>query len=103
MRDRLPALLTGLCLGGGAMLAPAAAPAAVGIDITVAPPAPMVEVVPAPRPGFVWAPGYWAWRGNAHVWIAGRWIPARPGYYWVPDRWVLRGGYWHYHPGHWVR
>ena len=31
------------------------------VDIQVAPPPPQVDVVPAPRPGFVWAPGYWAW------------------------------------------
>ncbi len=103
MRDRLPAFLISLCLSVGAMLACGAAPAAVGIDIQVAPPAPMVEVVPAPRPGFVWAPGFWEWRGTAHVWVPGRWIAARPGFYWVPDRWVLRGGYWHYYPGHWAR
>ena len=22
-------------------------------------------------PGYVWVNGYWGWRGNAHVWVAG--------------------------------
>ena len=38
------------------------------VDIDVAPPAPREEVVPAPRVGFVWAPGYWNWDGHKHVW-----------------------------------
>src|SRR5206468_6316324 len=75
--------------------------------IEVAPPPPQVEVVPAPRPGYVWAPGYWAWEGGRHVWVAGRWIPVHRGYYWVPDRWVEyrgpRGPHWHFEPGHWER
>ena len=103
MKDRLHALLMSLCIAGGALLVPVAAPAGVDIDIAIAPPVPRVEVVPAPRLGFVWAPGYWEWRGNAHVWIGGRWITARPGYYWVPDRWEQHGPHWHHYPGHWAR
>jgi hypothetical protein len=95
------AFIMSLCIAGSAMLAPVIASAAVGVDITVAPPAPQVEVVPEPRAGFVWAPGYWEWRGGAHVWIPGRWLGERHGYHWVPDRWEQRGDHWHHWRGHW--
>ncbi len=75
--------------------------------IEIAPPLPPVYVAPSPRPGFVWAPGYWAWDGRSYLWVEGHWMKARPGYYWVPDGWEHhveeRGEHWHYAPGHWKR
>ena len=56
-----------------------AASAAPYVDIRVGPPPPRVEVVPASRPGYVWAPGYWDWRGHRHVWVNGSWVRARRG------------------------
>ena len=50
-----------------------------------------VEEVPPPRAGYVWAPGFWEWRGGRHVWVGGHWIGERRGYHWVPDRWEQRG------------
>ena len=73
--------------------------------VTVAPPVPQVEVVPAaPGVGFVWIPGYWNWQGGRHVWVAGYYEHGRPGYHWVAHRWVQgpRGG-WHLEQGHWAR
>jgi len=74
-----------------------------GID--VAPPVPQVEEVPPLRPGFVWAPGYWNWDGDQHVWVGGHWMDARPGYYWSPERWEHHveeeGSHWHFAPGRW--
>ncbi len=61
------------------------------------------EVVPAPRVGYVWTPGYWDWRGRRHVWIAGHWIRARHGYYYTPARWVERDGGWVFYRGVWLR
>ena|SRR5882757_9902006 len=98
------ALLMTLCIAGGALAAPTLTLAgSIGIDIDIAPPAPRVEVMPAPRPGYVWAPGYWEYRGRAHVWVPGRWIVVRRGYHWVPARWEQRGPRWHYERGHWER
>ncbi|HTV96461.1 MAG TPA: hypothetical protein VME42_10665 [Steroidobacteraceae bacterium] len=97
------ALILSLSIAGSTLLAPVIASAGIGIDITVAPPAPPVEVVPAPRVGFVWAPGFWDWRGGRHVWVGGHWIAARPGWRWVPDRWEPHGNHWHYVRGHWAR
>jgi hypothetical protein len=36
--------------------------------------APAVEVFPAPRAGYIWAPGHWERRGTGSVWVAGQWI-----------------------------
>ena len=65
------------------------------------------EVVPPPRPGYVWAPGYWNWSGQRYIWIRGSWYRNRPGYvYYHPrwdrdgDRWRMRRGYWGRDP-HW--
>ena len=91
-------------LAATALLAgPALAAAAASLSIVVAPPDPRVEVVPAPRAGWVWAPGYWAWRGRAHAWIPGHWVRARRGYHWVADVWVHEGPRWMYRRGHWER
>lgn len=73
------------------------------IEIGIAPPPPRVVEAPPPRPGFVWAQGYWAWNGHEHVWREGHWIPERRGYRWIADRWDERHGHWHYVPGHWER
>lgn len=66
-----------------------------------APPPPRVEV-PAPRPGYVWAPGYWGWQDGRHVWVEGHWIPARQDEHWVADQWERQNGRWHFEPGHWA-
>ena len=102
-RKLLLATLSSLLLGAAAGLAPAVSSAAVSIDIDVAPPPARVEVVPAPRAGWVWAPGFWEWRGHEHVWVGGHGIRERPGFHWVPDTWVGNGPHYHYVRGHWER
>jgi WXXGXW repeat (2 copies) len=73
------------------------------VDIDVSPPPPRVVVEPAPRRGYVWAPGYWQWDGRRHVWVEGRWIRERRGEHWVPAHWEDHGGRWHFEEGHWAR
>jgi hypothetical protein len=70
--------------------------------ITSAPPAPMYEAVPAPRRGYVWAPGHWEWRGHRHEWVQGYWIAERPGYAYAPAEWVRRDGGWYMQPARWT-
>jgi len=77
--------------------------AAVSFSIEAAPPPPREEIVPAPRPGFVWAPGYWDWRHGHHVWVRGHYIRERHGMYWHPDRWVERDGRYVLERGRWDR
>ena len=91
-----------------AIVAPLAAlplPSMADVDLVVkiAPPAPRVEPVPAPRVGYVWAPGYWNWNGRTHVWVAGTWHQQRPGYVYAQPVWVQRDGQWHFSQGKWAR
>ena len=99
---QLNALLLGLSMVGTAVL-PGVASAAVGITIDVAPPPPRVEAPPPPRMGFMWAPGFWDYRGHDHVWVPGHYVQERRGYHWVPDRWDQAGPHWRRVPGHWER
>lgn len=92
-------LLLSVSLAAGAFAAPAYAQ--ISFNINVAPPAPQYEVVPAIAPGQVWAPGYWGWSGDRHVWIRGRPIMQRTGYKWAPDRWEQRNGSYYRTSGHW--
>jgi hypothetical protein len=96
-------LLMAGALLGGCVVAPAPGYYAGGV-VTVAPPAPQVEVVGvAPAPGYVWFGGYWDWVGGRYAWHAGSWGPGRPGYHWVAHGWVRAGGGWRMAPGHWAR
>jgi len=75
----------------------------IGVGVPLPPPAPMVEVVPVPPYGTVWAPGYWAWHHDRYIWIRGRHVVARPGHAWQHERWERRGDRWHFINGHWAR
>ncbi|HSV47486.1 MAG TPA: YXWGXW repeat-containing protein [Ramlibacter sp.] len=85
----------------------ALAPAVSNAQITIireAPPAPVQEVAPPARPGFVWAPGHQEWRDNHYVWVPGQWMRDRQGYAYREHRWVQRGdGQWHLAGGNWER
>ena len=84
-------------------------PAAAQVSVTFGspPPAPVYEVVPAPRAGYVWAPGHYVLVNDRYVWTRGQWLPARTGYRYVPDVWerVTVGGreQWRYVPSRWDR
>ena len=104
------ALLAGLGLAfGTAAYAPTAQASphvTVGVRIGVPPPPPPVRVVHVrPRPGYVWAPGYWRWSPHIHrhVWREGYWERERPGYRYRPERWERHGRDWRFHRGHWHR
>ena len=74
------------------------------VVVRTAPPVDVVEEVPAPRPGFVWARGYWRWNGARHEWVRGRWEPERVGYHYVQPHWDRAGGEeWHFTAGFWAR
>jgi len=99
---RLQILTAGLILALGAALAPQTSQAG-EVIIGVGPPAARVEVVPGPRHGYVWSPGYWRWDGRRHVWVGGYWVRERVGWHWVPAHWVAYGPRWHYVAGYWAR
>ncbi|RTL58223.1 MAG: hypothetical protein EKK46_00235 [Rhodocyclaceae bacterium] len=73
----------------------------IGVDIGTPPPPMRVEVVPPPRSGYVWVPGFWGWDGHRHVWQEGYWEHERPGYAYAPGRWERHGEQWHFEPGRW--
>ena len=74
------------------------------VYVQAPPPAPQVEVVPPPRAGWVWAPGYWRWNGYRHVWVRGHWVREMRGRHWVPDHWAQApNGRWYFVGGHWGR
>ena len=74
-----------------------------GLTIEIAPPAPQVEVIPTLRPGYAWAPGYWNWQRNQHVWVKGHSMRARNGYDWAPDRWNQVNNRHEFERSHWTR
>jgi hypothetical protein len=88
-------------LGIGASLSPGIGSARAYIDIDIAQPKPAYEIVPAPRRGYVWAPGYWGWRHHKHYWVGGHWVRARHGHHWVGARWADHHGRWRFEAGHW--
>jgi hypothetical protein len=73
----------------------------VDVEIGVAPPPPVVEVVPPPREGYVFEPGHYGWDGRQYVWIGGQFIPDRTGHAWQPYVIEQRGERWHFRAGHW--
>jgi len=70
-------LLLGAMLGTTVLAA--SAPSFAAIEVNIAPPAPRHEVVPAARPGYEWAPGYWNWNGHRYVWVDGHFVRERTG------------------------
>jgi hypothetical protein len=94
-------LLLSLTLAASALVAPAYAQ--ISFSINIAPPTPQYEVVPAIPPGYIWAPGYWGWSGDRHVWVRGRAIAQREGYRWEPDRWDERDHKYYRTAGYWER
>lgn len=77
--------------------------AATEIYVNVPPPAVRYEAVPRARPGYVWAPGYWDYRGTRHVWVRGHWVRERPGYVYYAPRWYNDGGRWRFERERWDR
>jgi hypothetical protein len=104
MHTRNIALLAALALTAGTLtaFAPAAsAQVSIGISVGTPPPPLRYEVVPPPRVGYVWAPGYWDWGGASYVWVTGAWHRDRPGYVYYQPRWVNERGRWVQRRAYW--
>nr|AUN35576.1 putative lipoprotein [uncultured bacterium] len=101
MNKQRKLLLAALAAGSITCAVPAFA--AVDVYVDVAPPAPRHEVVPAPRHGYIWQPGYWDYDHGRHAWHKGYWVKERRGYYWHPARWEERNGRYHFVKGRWDR
>ena len=69
------------------------------------PPLPSYEQPPIPAQGYLWVPGFWAWRKSVpdYFWVPGTWVqPPQPGLLWTPPYWSrIEGGY-AFHAGYWA-
>lgn len=96
--------LVAVVVAAGSVLTLAPIAANAQLVVQIAPPSPVYEAVPAPRSGYVWAPGHHEWRNGQYTWVQGHWLQQRPGYAYVAPRWVERGnGRWHMVGGNWER
>ena len=100
---RVLVAVAAIALGAAAFL-PTQALAEVGVNIVIgnAPPPVRYEVVPAPRRGYEWAPGYWNWSGRRHEWSQGHWEQSRPGYVYQRSEWRQDGDRWQLNRGGWT-
>jgi hypothetical protein len=95
-------MLLGALVASAIGAIPLQSAAAVSLSIDVAPPPPRYEAVPAPRAGFVWAPGYWDYGSNKRYgWKTGHWERQRAGMAYHADRWEQRDGHWYHQHGGW--
>jgi hypothetical protein len=82
-------------------------PANAQVSITFGSPPPPLryEVVPAPRTGYVWAPGHYELIHDQYVWRSGEWMSHRAGYRYVQPTWervyVAGREQWRYVPSRW--
>ena len=99
LRSLLPALVL------AALPAVACAGVFIGVSVNVAPPPlPVYVQPPCPQPGYIWAPGYWAWGPYGYYWVPGTWVlPPEVGLLWTPgwwgwdadrDNYLWHAGYW---------
>lgn len=73
----------------------------VSIDFAFGSPPQRYELVPPPRHGYVWMPGYWRSPGRHHEWVAGSWIRAQHDHAWNAAHRVPVGQGWHHAGGAW--
>ena len=77
---------------------------AVGISVSIAPPPLPVYTQPiCPAPGYIWAPGYWAFDPvDGYYWVPGTWVDAPfAGALWTPGYWGWSGGAFLWNTGYW--
>jgi hypothetical protein len=73
------------------------------VIVRTAPPPPRQELVPAPRRGYEWAPGYWNYSGNKHKWTAGHWERVHAGQRYQRPEWQQTSNGWRLNKGGWQR
>ncbi|MFY9911181.1 MAG: YXWGXW repeat-containing protein [Candidatus Sulfotelmatobacter sp.] len=78
--------------------------AQIGIFVRIGPPPlPVYEQPICPGPGYLWAPGYWAWSDDdGYYWVPGTWVEApEPGLLWTPGYWGWNNGVYAWNAGYW--
>ena len=71
------------------------------------PPLPFYAQPVIPGEGYLWVPGYWAWRKSVpddYFWVPGTWVqPPQPGLSWTPPYWSRVEGGYVFHAGYWAQ
>jgi len=82
-----------------------ASSASVFVSVNFAPPPIPVYAQPlCPGPGYIWAPGYWAYGPDGYYWVPGTWVlPPFIGALWTPGYWGFNDAVYVWHPGYWGR
>ena len=73
------------------------------VSIVIAPPVlPVYVQPPLPAPGYIWAPGYWAYGTDDYYWVPGTWVqPPSVGLLWTPGYWGWNNGVYAWNAGYW--
>lgn len=75
--------------------------------VSVAPPSlPSYDQPLIPADGYLWVPGFWAWRKSVpdYFWVPGTWVrPPQSGLLWTPPYWSRAGDAYSFHPGYWAK
>jgi hypothetical protein len=69
------------------------------------PPLPSYEQPAIPAQGYLWVPGFWAWRKSVpdYFWVPGTWVlPPQPGLLWTPPYWCRVEDRYAFHAGYWA-
>jgi hypothetical protein len=69
------------------------------------PPLPTYDQPTIPAQGYLWVPGFWAWRKSVpdYFWVPGTWVrPPQPGMLWTPPYWSWVDGGYAFHAGYWA-
>jgi hypothetical protein len=69
------------------------------------PPLPSYEQPAIPAQGYLWVPGFWAWRKSVpdYFWVPGTWLqPPQSGLLWTPPYWSRVDGGYAFHGGYWA-
>ncbi len=69
------------------------------------PPLPSYEQPAIPAKGYLWVPGFWAWREAVpdYFWVPGTWVqPPQRGLLWTPPYWSRVDGGYAFHAGYWA-
>ena len=98
LRKNVGALALAIGLLGTATVGTAAV---AEIEIRTAPPPDRVELVPAPREGYIYERGHYKYDGRQYVWTEGQFIKHREGHVYTPYALERRGDTWYYRPGFW--
>ncbi len=74
--------------------------------VSEAPPSlPSYEQPASPAQGYLWVPGFWAWRKSVpdYFWVPGTWVrPPQSGLLWTPPYWSRVDGGYAFHAGYWA-